>query len=124
MLKMIYCIKRNSKLSREAFLNYWHENHAELVKKNAPALRIKRYIQNSTLDHPLNDAIRSIKGHAGYYDGVAELWWDSLEDMLAAASTPEGKAAQNDLFEDEKRFIEFGASCSWFTEEKEVIGQP
>lgn len=104
-------------------MSYWHDTHAELVKKNAPALRIKRYVQSSTLDHPLNEAIRSIKGHGEYYDGVAELWWDSMDDMLAAAATPEGVAAQNALFEDEKKFIEFAASCSWFTEETVVIGE-
>jgi uncharacterized protein (TIGR02118 family) len=122
MIKMIYCIKRNQEMSRDSFLGYWHNQHADLVKKNASALGIRRYIQSTTLDNSLNDAIRSIKGHAEYYDGVAELWWTNIEDMLAAASTPEGIAAQDKLFEDEKRFIDFSASCSWFTEENAVIG--
>ena len=73
------------------------------LKKKAAALGIRRYIQSTTLDNPLNDAIRSIKGHAEYYDGVAELWWVNIEDMLAAAATPEGIAAQDELFEDEKK---------------------
>jgi len=121
MIKMIYCIRRKPEMGKKDFLDYWHTSHAALVKKNAPALRIKRYIQNPILDDPLNEAITTIKGHSAPYDGVAELWWDSIEDLQAAASTSEGGVAQTELFEDEQKFIDFPASCSWLVTEKSII---
>ena len=44
------------------------------------------------------------------YDGQAELWWDSLDDVIAAASTPAGQQAAVELPEDERRFIDLERS--------------
>ena len=55
------------------------------------------------------------------YDGLAELWWDSVEEIVAATSTEEGLAAATALLEDEARFIDLPACAIWFNEEHEVI---
>jgi uncharacterized protein (TIGR02118 family) len=122
MLKMIYCIRRKEGTSSEEFRRYWEETHGPLVRKNAPAMRIRRYVQSPTLSTPLNDAIRDAKGHQEPYDGVAELWWESMDELVAALGDPEFTRAQGELFEDESRFIDFKNSCSYFCEERVIVG--
>ena len=58
------------------------------------------------------------------YDGEAELWWDSLEDIVAAVSTPAGQQAAFELLEDERRFIDLERSPLWIGEEHVVVGSP
>jgi hypothetical protein len=55
------------------------------------------------------------------YDGVAELWWDSIEDALGHPS-PERQAAGLELLEDERKFIDLSRSPLWFGEEKTIFG--
>ena len=55
------------------------------------------------------------------FDGIAELWWDSLESVQAALAMPAGQAASALLAEDEARFIDMEASTIFFTEENEVV---
>ena len=56
------------------------------------------------------------------FDGVAELWWDSVESLLAAMSTEAGQVAGRELLEDEARFIDLANSPIFFAEEFEVAG--
>jgi hypothetical protein len=55
------------------------------------------------------------------YDGQAELWWDSLDDVIAAVSTSAGQQAAIELLEDERRFIDLENSPLWIGEELAVI---
>ena len=58
----------------------------------------------------------------GLGDGVAELWWDSLEDLVAGYSSEMGQAASAELLEDERRFIDLPRSPLWLGEENVVVG--
>lgn len=117
MIKLTYCLKRRPELSRDEFQRYWRENHAPLVQKHAATLRIRRYVQLHSQASDLNPPLRDSRGAPGEYDGVAELWWDSAEDLRAAAATPEGQLAGRQLVEDERRFIDFANSPLWLGEE-------
>jgi hypothetical protein len=55
------------------------------------------------------------------YDGVAELWWDSLDDVFANI-TPDREAAGLALLEDERKFIDLQNSPLFFGEEKVIFG--
>jgi uncharacterized protein (TIGR02118 family) len=122
MVKMTFCLRRLSHLSREEFQRYWRETHGPLVRERAATLRIRRYVQSHTLSDELNDGIRKSKGLAEGYDGVAELWWDSLEELGKVAGTAEGSRASGELFEDEKRFIDHATSCCFLSEDHALIG--
>lgn len=122
MIKLVYCLRRKPGMTLEEFQTYWREKHAPLVARHAETLRIKRYVQVHTQDHPINAAMRSTRPGPDPYDGVAELWWDSIEDFTASASTPEGRDASRELLEDEKRFIDISQSPIWIAEEKPVVG--
>ena len=121
MIKLSFCLHRLPHLSREAFQTYWFETHAPLVKSHQKALRIQRYVQTHALATELNDVIRAGRSAPQMYDGVAELWWDSLEDLTAAMSSPEGQVAGLALLEDERKFIDLARSPLWFGEERVIF---
>jgi len=121
MIKFIYCVRRLPNLSREEFRRYWRETHGPLVRSVAPTLRIRRYVQVHTLDSPMNDALRESRGTLEAFDGVAELWWDSTEDLVTGSSSPEGREAAQMLLDDELRFIDLPRSALWIGEEHPVV---
>lgn len=121
MVKLVYCLKKRSDLSDEEFHDYWLNKHAPLVREQAPALKIKRYSQFHTMPLELHEAVKEARGLGDYYDGTAELWWESLDALLGAYSSPEGMEANAILGEDEARFIDFAGSCMFLTEEHAII---
>jgi uncharacterized protein (TIGR02118 family) len=121
VVKLVFCLTRRAGLSREEFQRYWRERHAPLVERHAATLRIRRYVQLHALSSPMNDALRASRGGPEAYDGVAELWWDSLDDLAAATATDEGRRAGEELLEDERRFIDLARSPLWLGEERPIV---
>jgi uncharacterized protein (TIGR02118 family) len=122
MIKLVFTLRRREDLTREEFQRYWREQHAPLVKRHADALQIRRYVQVHARETDLDDAIAGPRGsEPRAYDGVAELWWDSLEELVAAFSSDAGQAAGQELLEDEQRFIDLPRSPLWLGEENLVI---
>ena len=125
MLKLVFTLRRRPGMTREEFQRYWREQHAPIVKRHAETLRIRRYVQVHARETELDDALAASRGgEAGAYDGVAELWWDSLEDVIAAYSSEAGQAAGAELLEDERRFIDLPRSPLWLGEEHVVVEVP
>ncbi len=122
MVKLVFCLRRLPELSRAEFQRYWREKHGPLVRQHAATLRIRRYVQLHTREDALNDVLRASRGGPEPYDGIAELWWDSREDLQAATASPEGQRASLELLEDERRFIDLGRSPLWIAEEHPVVG--
>jgi len=52
---------------------------------------------------------------------VAELWWESRDDLEAALGTPEAQEAARALLEDEERFIDLARSALWLGTERPII---
>jgi uncharacterized protein (TIGR02118 family) len=123
VIKLIFCLRRKPGMSLAEFQDYWLIKHGPLVRSHAKTLRIKRYVQTHTLDDPATQqAIARARGAPENYDGVAELWWDSREDMAAGVATPEGRAASIALLEDERKFIDHANSPLWLAEEHPIVG--
>ena len=109
-------------MTREEFQGYWRDHHGPLVSRHAEALRIRRYVQTHARSSELATAQSAARGsEPDLYDGQAELWWDSLDDVIAAASTPAGQQAAIELLEDERRFIDLERSPLWIGEEHTVV---
>ena len=121
MIKFVYTVRRRPDISPADFRKYWLEKHGPLVRKHADALRAKRYIQSHTLDTPMNQITQQARGTQPAYDGLTELWWDSLEDLLAAAQTPAGQQANLALAQDEARFCDLPNCSVFFTEEHTIF---
>jgi uncharacterized protein (TIGR02118 family) len=122
MVKLVFTLRRRPGMTREEFQHYWREHHAAIVKRHAKTLRIRRYVQVHARETEIDDALAASRGSdPGSYDGVAELWWDSVEDLIAAYSSEPGQAAGAELLEDERRFIDLPRSPLWLGEENLVV---
>jgi uncharacterized protein (TIGR02118 family) len=121
VIKLVFCLRRLPHLSREDFQRYWLDSHGPLVRQLAPALGVKRYVQVHTLRSAFSEALRAHRGAPDDFDGVAELWWESVDDFARAGSTQEGREAGRRLLEDEKRFIDLSHSPIWFGEEHALV---
>jgi len=121
MIHLIFCARRLPHLSRAEFQKYWREQHGPLVRAQAEALGIHRYVQAHTIDHPVAEAAAAMRSAPEPYDGVAELWFDG-DDMLDRMQRPEAAAAGLLLLEDEQRFIDLKRSPIFFAEDNVVVG--
>jgi uncharacterized protein (TIGR02118 family) len=121
MVKLVFLLRRLPSLTQAEFQRYWRETHGPLVRRHAGVLRIRRYVQTHALDTPYNEALRATRGTAAPYDGVAELWWDSVDELAAATGTADGRAAGMALLEDERRFIDHAASSMFLCEEHPFV---
>ncbi len=119
MIRLVFLLRRQPHLSLAEFQAYWRDVHAPLVAKNATVLGVQRYVQVHALDEEMNERMNARRDGVmePRYDGVAELWWESEEDLAAASATPEGRRAGAELLEDEGRFIDLPASPLWLAHE-------
>ena len=114
MIKMVMCLCRHPSMTREQFQDYWLNQHGPFFQKNAGDMRAKKYVQSHTVDTPLNEGMRISRGMLPEYDGVAEVWFESEEDLMEAMSSPEGQRLSAALLEDE------GNSSAFLVREHEL----
>jgi uncharacterized protein (TIGR02118 family) len=94
MIKIIALLRRRQDLTREAFDQHWREAHPRYVRA-LPGLI--RYMQSPAMEHR----------REWPYDGLSELWFESVRDIAVAFSTP----AADEMRDDERRFI---GDMQWF----------
>ncbi len=112
----MYIVRRRPDFSPKDFYERWL-SHGPLVAEVAEAIQARRYIQSHTIDSPLNEQFAQSRDMGKAYDGITEVWWDSVEDLVAGMNTPEGQAAHERLLEDEREFIDLANSFIFLTEE-------
>jgi uncharacterized protein (TIGR02118 family) len=118
MIRLNFALQRLANLSRAEFQRYWREKHGPLVASVARALRMRRYMQSHTVDDPLYDGLRVARtGMHEPFDGIASVWFDTREDLVAAMTSEEGRKAGALLLEDERRFIDLTRSPLWVSQE-------
>jgi uncharacterized protein (TIGR02118 family) len=121
MIKLVFCVHRRPDIDEEEFHRYWRDEHGPLAASFAPLLGIKRYVQSHATPGPVSQALSASRGAPDGYDGVAELWFDSVEALIAATVSPESAAAGEALLEDERRFIDHSRSPIFLAEEHQVL---
>jgi uncharacterized protein (TIGR02118 family) len=107
-MKMIFGAKRRPGMSREEFGEYWTTQHAAIAMR-VPG--IKRYVINLAPD-------LSGTGAEMPYDGFAEAWFETLDDMRNASRSTEIKA----VLEDEKNLFDLPTRFTVVVEEHVMIG--
>jgi uncharacterized protein (TIGR02118 family) len=113
MIKLIICATRKAELTHEQFDAYWRDKHGPLVKSVADFARhVRKYVQCHVA------AGAPPFGIAGEYDGIAELWFDSLDDARRAFSEPKYLEI---IRADELKFVDPRKCISFVTEELGVI---
>ncbi len=110
MIKLAFCIRRLPGMSRDAFQDYWRNQHADLVMSFQPAIRFKRYVQFHAGFDKLTTKAAEFRQSPEPYDGIAELWWEDEETMTRASATKAARAGFAALYEDEKNFIDLANS--------------
>jgi hypothetical protein len=124
MIKLVYVFRRLPHLSLGQCHHYWRENHGSLVRQQAATIGLHRYVQVSRLDDPLNERLQTWGGAMEQYDGIADLYWKDYEDLLTSFSKPEAQLSDEELREDERRFIDAARSSLWLAREEVVEGGP
>lgn len=118
MIRLTFVLRRKPGMSLAEFQQYWRGTHGPLVARHSTTLNILRYVQLHTLEDPVNDQLAAARGGMEKpYDGVAELWWTSRDDLAASFGTNAGQAAGRELLEDEARFIDLPNSPIWLAYE-------
>jgi len=121
MIRLSFCLRRHHGVSIEEFHRYWLDEHGPLVLCRAAALGIRRYVQGHALAGELAHELRKQRGTSEGFDGIADVWFDSLSAMLRAAASPEGRAALRALLADEKRFIDLASSSVFVVTEHVLV---
>jgi uncharacterized protein (TIGR02118 family) len=109
MVKVVYCITKKAGMKQEEFFRYWKHVHGPLGAR-IPGLR--KLVQSHC---------RTLSGdkHKPDYDGMAELWFDHPEALLAARHSPEWRAAT----EDEVNFIDHRKVAYFVAEEHTILDE-
>jgi len=85
MVKLIVLMRRKPSLSEAEFHRYWREEHARTV---VSVKEFARYLRKYVQWHTVKDfAMWGTPGLAPF-DGVAELWFDSMDDLNKALNEP------------------------------------
>jgi len=121
MVKLVFCIHRQPHLTHEEFLRYWLDEHGRLALALVDDLRVRRYVQLHTIDTPLNALFGAPRQAPEPFDGIVELWFDSLEAVEEMIATSEGRRAGKLLLDDERTFIDLERSQIFFGEEHQLV---
>ncbi len=116
MITLVFCLRRQPHLDREAFQRYWRERHGPLMKRNFARMGCHSYRQLHTLDGGIADRVAQSRGGPEPYDGLAVVTWESLEAMRAATGSDDGRAAGAEMLADERTFIDLERSPIFLTE--------
>lgn len=109
MIKSVSLLTRRPELTHEQFVRHWVDVHAPLAHA---VPRVRRYVQSHILAERSRPDIAPLDVEI---DGIAELWYDSLDDLRHAMATPEAKI----LHDDGATFI--GRIKTYTIEEKVII---
>lgn len=113
MVKYTILVTRKAGLTWEEYDAYWKNYHGTVVKSVPEFIRhVRKYVQC----HLVKGAMPL--GAAGAYDGIAELWFDSVEELQAAFNEPRYLAI---IRPDELKFVELEKCMSFITEELQVV---
>ena len=105
---MMFFLRRLPHLSREEFHSYWKNNHGPLISSLFPDLGCLRYEQWHLTKTGGSSAERRGMDVApeNEYDGVAVLWYESLQAYTGLVATPARKGAGEKALADERNFID------------------
>ena len=124
VIKLVYIGRKRDDVSSKDFYDYWLNKHGPLVRKVASALRARKYVQSHTIAPEVGAQLAQSRGMGEGYDGITEVWWDSLADLTAAFGTADGQEAGRLLVEDEAKFVDLKRSFIFLTEEHTIFDFP
>lgn len=124
VIKVVYCIRRRQGLSPVEFQHYWKEVHAPMMLRRAGALRLAGYVQTSPVENAWSARVERPGVLEAPFDGIAELYWASEQDMRHGFEAAEALTLQRELAQDEANFIDHARSARWIATETAPIQPP
>ena len=109
MIKSLSLLTRKSTLSKEEFRRIWLGEHAPLVHA---VPQVRRYVLSFVLSEPTRPDVPTQPMNV---DAVAELWYDDIAALQAAAATPQMQAVLAN------GALHLGAIKTFITEEVAII---
>jgi uncharacterized protein (TIGR02118 family) len=109
MIKSLSLLTRKSSISKEDFRRVWVGEHAPLVRA---VPQVRRYVLSFILDEPTRPDVPT---QAMSVDAIAELWYDDMGALKAAAASPEMKTVTDN------GALYLGTIKTFITEEMVVI---
>ncbi len=106
MIHSHYFITNKPGMPLDEFFTYWRRRHVRAVSEPVP--QIRRYLQS----HRIPD----LEGDAPY-QGAAESWYESLDDMMAMRNSP----AYPMMLKDETNFIDLSSTEFLLTEDRVIV---
>lgn len=107
MIKLVYCIRKKAGLSDEEFFHYWESVHGPI---GACIPHLRKLVQSHRILIPGDS-------RAPDFDGMAELWFDDMESLLAARKSAEWKAST----EDEANFVDQNKVAYFISHERIIL---
>jgi uncharacterized protein (TIGR02118 family) len=111
MIKLVYCISRKTGLTDQQFFDHWKNVHGPIGSRIP---RLRKLVQSHRLIIPGDQRHPEPK-----YDGMAELWFDDAQALLAAGQSPEWAASHGD----EANFIDHTKVAYFVSEEHIILGE-
>lgn len=123
MIKISYLMRRLPHLSLDEFQVYWSENHPRAAPEDAfSTLGVKRYVQTLPIETEARELVIGPRtGLIEPFDGVAELWVESVAAIESDWSTEKAREYLKIFFEDEQNFIDWTRSTILVSREVAVI---
>lgn len=102
MVKVSVLIKRKKGMSPAEFHRYWKDKHGPLALTVTDFIsRFRRYVQCHQIP---KEKLRALPSHTvSDYDGIVELWADSVDDVAQAFAS---KGYQDVIRPDERNFCD------------------
>jgi uncharacterized protein (TIGR02118 family) len=94
VIKAMIFLKRRKDLTREQFKEYWLTQHWKLEKENVEKNPVRKIVANFAIDDP------SLPEPP--WDGMVELYFDSIEDMQRDVQGPQREL----MYADEENFCD------------------
>lgn len=112
MIKVLALLPKKPDISNEQFHRHWREIHAQLALH---IKTLKRYVQSHRLPQ------QPVGFSSAPYEGVAEVWFDTLETALGLRTNP---AYLEGAYRDEPNFIDTSGLAFLLTQENVVVPGP
>ena len=113
LLKVSCLLTRRADLSHEEFHRYWTEKHTPMLAKPVPGSpKVHRYVQL----HPIPEDVPALR--TAPYDGVAEIWFDSLADAAAMFTSNHYNMV---VAKDEENFLDRSKTVFLYSHEQTII---
>lgn len=120
MIRLVHLLKHAPDIGLQQFSDYWRDEHGPLVASHQARLGLLRHVQTHRDLSGQDLDLKAGKVRGGVeppYDGIAEYWWASEQELRTALATVAGQKAQAELIASERRFVDLAASPLWFAHE-------